>query len=159
MKKMIFSLMLLATGAAQASSFVDYAKVVRSEPMYDRVTTQSCRNIPVTETTQPDEGAGTAGTVIGGLAGGLLGHQVGGGSGKTAATIVGAIGGAMVGRNIGERPSVTNTTRRECNQAYHDEITGYNVTYEYRGRRETITMPNDPGKRLQMRVTVEPVVQ
>ena len=41
-----------------------------------------------------------AGTVIGGLAGGLLGHQVGRGSGNTAATIDGAVGGALVGNQI-----------------------------------------------------------
>src|SRR4051812_29173493 len=41
-----------------------------------------------------------AGTVIGGIAGGLIGHQIGGGSGNTAATIVGAAGGALAGNQV-----------------------------------------------------------
>ena len=41
-----------------------------------------------------------AGTVLGGIAGGVIGHQIGGGRGNTAATIVGAIGGAAVGNEI-----------------------------------------------------------
>jgi outer membrane lipoprotein SlyB len=40
------------------------------------------------------------GAIIGGIAGGVLGHQFGGGSGNTAATIIGAIGGAAVGNQI-----------------------------------------------------------
>ena len=40
------------------------------------------------------------GTVLGGLAGGVIGHQIGSGRGNTAATIVGAVGGAVVGTEI-----------------------------------------------------------
>lgn len=40
------------------------------------------------------------GSVLGGLAGGVIGHQIGGGRGKTAATVVGAIGGAVIGNEI-----------------------------------------------------------
>ena len=39
-----------------------------------------------------------AGTIIGGIAGGIIGHHIGGGSGQTAATIVGGVGGAVAGR-------------------------------------------------------------
>lgn len=40
------------------------------------------------------------GSVLGGLAGGVIGHQIGGGRGKTAATVVGALGGAVIGNEI-----------------------------------------------------------
>jgi outer membrane lipoprotein SlyB len=40
------------------------------------------------------------GTVLGGLAGGVIGHQIGSGRGNTAATVIGAIGGAAVGTEI-----------------------------------------------------------
>lgn len=43
------------------------------------------------------------GTVIGAVVGGLLGHQVGKGKGKTAATVAGAVGGGFAGHAIGER--------------------------------------------------------
>ena len=40
------------------------------------------------------------GTVAGGLIGGLLGNQVGGGNGKTAATVLGVAGGAYAGTKV-----------------------------------------------------------
>ncbi|MDP2819142.1 MAG: glycine zipper 2TM domain-containing protein [Polaromonas sp.] len=42
------------------------------------------------------------GTVAGGVIGGLLGNQVGGGNGKTAMTVLGAAGGAFAGNKIEE---------------------------------------------------------
>jgi outer membrane lipoprotein SlyB len=39
-----------------------------------------------------------AGTIIGGV----IGHQIGGGTGNTVATVAGAVGGAAVGHEIGE---------------------------------------------------------
>jgi outer membrane lipoprotein SlyB len=41
-----------------------------------------------------------AGAVIGGVAGAVLGHQIGGGSGKDLATVLGAVGGAVAGNQI-----------------------------------------------------------
>jgi len=49
------------------------------------------------------------GTVVGGIAGGVIGHQIGSGRGNTAATIVGALGGAAVGNEIEKKN--TQTTR------------------------------------------------
>ena len=49
--------------------------------------------------TQKGESSG-AGAVLGGIAGGVLGHQVGSGRGNTAATVVGAAGGAYVGNEV-----------------------------------------------------------
>ena len=39
-------------------------------------------------------------TVIGGIVGGVLGHQVGGGRGKDVATVAGALGGALLGNEV-----------------------------------------------------------
>ncbi|MDE1959190.1 MAG: glycine zipper 2TM domain-containing protein [Xanthomonadaceae bacterium] len=43
-----------------------------------------------------------AGTILGGVVGGLLGHQVGGGRGKTLATVAGAVGGGYAGNRLGQ---------------------------------------------------------
>jgi outer membrane lipoprotein SlyB len=53
-----------------------------------------------------------AGTVLGGIAGGLLGHQVGGGSGQTAATILGSVGGAVAGNQVQKNARGSNETFR-----------------------------------------------
>ena len=41
------------------------------------------------------------GMIIGAIAGGILGHQVGGGSGQVLATMVGTVAGAAIGGSIG----------------------------------------------------------
>lgn len=46
---------------------------------------------------------GILGTIGGAVVGGLLGSQIGGGSGQTAATIAGAAGGAYAGREVEKR--------------------------------------------------------
>ena len=43
----------------------------------------------------------TAGTIIGGIGGAILGSQIGGGSGRIIATVVGTLGGALIGSEIG----------------------------------------------------------
>jgi hypothetical protein len=52
---------------------------------------------------------GALGMIAGGVAGALLGHQVGGGHGKDLATIAGAAGGAYAGRKIEENARSTKS--------------------------------------------------
>ena len=49
--------------------------------------------------TRKGKGSGV-GAVGGAVAGGLLGHQMGGGSGKTAMTAIGAVGGGIAGNEV-----------------------------------------------------------
>ena len=48
----------------------------------------------------PEDKPVNAGTVLGGIAGGVIGHQIGSGRGKTVATIAGTIGGAVIGHEV-----------------------------------------------------------
>ena len=59
----------------------------------------------------------TAGTLIGGVAGAVVGNQFGKGTGKTAATALGAVIGATAGRNIGR--SLDATSRQHAGAAAH----------------------------------------
>jgi outer membrane lipoprotein SlyB len=61
---------------------------------YGRITNVSL----VSQGSRP--GNTTAGTLLGAVAGGLLGNQIGSGGGRAAATILGAVGGAAVGNRI-----------------------------------------------------------
>lgn len=58
----------------------------------------------VTTETRKGEG-GIVGKVGGAVVGGVLGHQVGGGTGKTLATIGGAAAGAYAGNEVQKRTS------------------------------------------------------
>lgn len=56
-------------------------------------------NMELLQTQERPQTSG-AGAVLGGLAGAVLGHQIGGGSGRSAATVLGAVGGAIAGNSI-----------------------------------------------------------
>lgn len=65
------------------------------------------------------EGAGgkeTAGTLLGGAGGALLGSQVGGGSGQILAAIAGGLAGAFVGNQLG-------ASLDKADQAYAEQAT------------------------------------
>jgi uncharacterized protein YcfJ len=121
------------------------------------------------------------GAIVGGLAGGVLGHQVGGGSGKDVATALGVVLGAMAGDQLQNRDTRSQydngqysnnqygnggyeTAQREvqrCRTVYDAQtrITGYRVSYDYRGQNYTTFMRSNPGNSLPVRVSVEPITQ
>ena len=165
-------LALLATGAAAAQaqapapSFVDRARVQHAEPQYEsvQVPRQECTSQIVNEP-QPiaGGGGGYGGVIIGGVAGGLLGNQVGKGHGKEAATAAGAVIGAIAGDRIANSQPQGYTYQprevRSC-RTVHDvqqRLTGYRVTYEYRGQEYTTVMREQPGRTLPVRVSVTPL--
>lgn len=176
-------LSMLAIGilpAAQAAEFEDYARVVSATPQVEQVNRprQDChteyvqveKQVPINNANNNTGNRSATGAIIGGVAGALLGNQVGGGNGRTAATAVGAIAGAITGdridnnganaNNQGYTTTVTEQPVRRCKTVdqWETRNTGYTVNYEFHGRTYSTIMPNDPGKRLRVRVTVNPEV-
>jgi uncharacterized protein YcfJ len=159
----------LAAAGAQAQSFTDQARVRGVEPQYEsvQIPRQECTSQWVTEQpARPAVGAGGyGGAIIGGLAGGLLGNQVGKGHGKEAATAAGAVVGAITGDRLSNNgvamaaPQPEAREVRTC-QTVNDvqnRLTGYRVTYEYRGNEYTTIMREQPGAMLPVRVSVTPL--
>lgn len=73
------------------------------QPEPVRAVCATCGTVEAVRVVQ-EQGAGTGiGAVGGAVAGGLLGHQVGGGNGKKALTVLGAVGGALAGHEIEKR--------------------------------------------------------
>lgn len=113
-------------------------------------------------------GGRTAATIVGGIAGAVLGSKMGGGSGTYVTTTVGSMLGGMAGREIYNQSHERTGTVRVCDPVpvrdgysaatgdYGDGIDGYDVTYEYNGRRYTRRMTYNPGDRLRVRVAVQP---
>jgi len=162
--KLIIAALGVATlPLAQAADFEDFGRVVRVEPRLEQVRTprQECRTEYVQVPVQQERNAG--GTIVGGIAGALLGSQIGSGNGKVAASAAGAIAGAMVGdrvQNNGRQgSSVQEQAVQQCRtvEAIESRTSGYNVTYEYRGQNYTSLMRNDPGNRVRLRVSVQPL--
>ena len=162
--KLLISLLgLAALPLAQAADFEDFGRVVRVQPRTEqvRVPRQECRTQYVQVQAEQQRGAG--GTVLGGIAGALLGSQVGGGNGKVAAAAAGAIAGAVVGDRVENdgRPQnagVQEQAVRQCRNvdAVETRNAGYEVTYEYRGHTYTTLMDRDPGDRIRVHVSVQP---
>ncbi|MFC3549585.1 glycine zipper 2TM domain-containing protein [Lysobacter cavernae] len=75
-----------------------------------------CYDVEVQRPKEVKDEHKVTGTALGALAGGLLGNQVGGGSGKKVATAAGAVGGAFAGRKIQENQQNKTETviERRC---------------------------------------------
>ncbi len=134
------------------------AEVITSTAMSrsSRTSRQDCHDEQVTRTKAPRDSDRLAGTGLGAVVGGLLGHEVGGGNGKILATVAGAAAGGYAGNQIEEKVQRGNTytaTERRCVTAYdtHADPDGYEVTYELNGKRHRVHMDHDPGKTLPVK--------
>ncbi len=150
----------------------DYARVVDVRPIYREVEVSTpireCWDEPVIQTHGGTGHKSASGMAVGGILGGVIGHQIGKGNGKKLATVVGTILGAQIGHNAvnGNVQSVPQNSYTEYEQrcsvrhqvSYEEVLDGYRVTYRYKGERYQIEMPYDPGKRIKLRIQIEPVI-
>jgi uncharacterized protein YcfJ len=108
------------------------------------------------------ESSPPVGAIAGGVVGGLLGHQIGSGRGNTAATIGGAVAGAAIGNQVDRNhqgyvePGTQAVERCDTVGERADAVVGYDVVYAYDGRQFSTRLPYDPGRRLDVEVTVAP---
>ena len=150
--------------SADAGAGVKYAKVVSVDPVRSTVNNpkQVCHDETVTHSAPPKDQHRIAGTAIGAVVGGLVGHQVGGGKGRTLATVAGAVGGGYAGNRIEasrQKPQVTTSVERQCDTVNNtsSKISGYDVRYVYNGVTRTCRMDHDPGDRVQVQEGVTAV--
>ena len=168
-RTLLVALMAAGAAAAHAETYVDNARVRSVDPQYENVTVprQECTSQWVQE--QPRVAAapsgGYGGAIIGGVAGGLLGNQVGKGHGREAATAAGAVIGAITGDRISNSgtavaaPVPEAREVRSCRTVYDQQnrLTGYRVTYDYRGAEASTVMREQPGSTIPVRVSVTPL--
>jgi uncharacterized protein YcfJ len=108
-------------------------------------------------------------TVIGGIVGAALGSKVGGGSARYATAAVGSMVGGMAGREVYEtsqrnrqpqraRVTVCDPISEGDDSRYPtaNEVTAYDVTYEYANRQYVTRTTYHPGDRIRVRVDVRP---
>ena len=166
LSSLLASLLAVLPVIASAAEFDDTARVLSSREKTERVNTprEECSTETVTTTTSAPVSTerDLTGAVLGGLAGALLGSQVGKGNGKAAGAAVGAATGAIVGDRIsntggGSGSSAPQTIQR-CRtiDSWQTRSLGYDVTYEFRGRTYTETLPFSPGNTLRVHVQVTP---
>ncbi len=169
MNRFVLVLPLLATAAqsAHADTYVDTARVRSVQPQYESVAIprQECSSQWINETHRIEGQRGYGGAVIGGVAGAVLGNQLGKGHGREAATALGAVVGAFTGDRVanrgGDRYEQVPRQVQTC-QTVNDvqqRLTGYQVSYEYRGQQFVALLPQDPGPHLQVQVSVVPLTR
>jgi len=150
MKKiLLFSLIASASAMAAAQ---ERGRVLSVTPIIEQVAVprQVCGNETVY--TGPQTSGG--GAVLGAIAGGAAGNAIGGGSGRAAATAIGVIGGALLGNQIegNGRPEYQNVQRCSTQTSYENRTAGYDVVYEYAGKRYTTRTQTDPGRYIALSV-------
>lgn len=156
--------------------YADYARVTSVTPEYERVNhpRQECTSEYVPGTTyrneRVDSGRSYTGTIVGGITGALIGSRLGKGKGNRAATAAGAIAGAVIGDQVQENgrsarygavyaESGHEVQRCRVVDDWDNSLTGYRVVYEYAGRSYSTVLPQHPGARIPVRVSVTPAVE
>jgi uncharacterized protein YcfJ len=96
--------------------------------------------------------------VAGALIGGILGPQVGRGSGRDAATAAGVVGGAAIGANTagGSTGAVGYQDVQRCQQVPAAAPAYYDVTYNFRGMEHHVQMSAPPGPTIVVNERGEP---
>jgi len=96
------------------------------------------------------------GTIAGALIGGVLGHQVGGGTGKDLATVGGAVAGGVIGSNVGRNGGTSSQDVRRCETTTSGTPAYWDVTYNYRGQNHQLQMTQAPGATISVNRDGEP---
>ncbi|NLY03349.1 MAG: glycine zipper 2TM domain-containing protein [Campylobacter sp.] len=115
-KKLILFFLVITTSVFARSVTID---VVEHKPIYET------REVTKTINSCDDENYNILGTIAGAAAGGIIGHQIGGGSGKKIATVAGVLGGGYAGNRV------ENTIRND-NCTYENKVVEENVLIGYK---------------------------
>ncbi len=172
------AMLAVSARAGPPSVHFEYAPVVDVQPIVRVVQVErprrECWQEEVYETvsTGPSHRPlGSAGpTIAGGILGGVIGYQFGGGSGQDAMTALGALIGAAIAsdrarRHAGYhqanhelRPVTLERCQTTTERFAEERVEGYRVTYEYDGGTYTLRTREHPGATVKLRVQVSPVV-
>ena len=177
MKLLALALLMTLSGSALADRKhhdrdrgYAWGKVLEVTPIYHEIRRSSpveeCWQQPVREVRHTGHNDIAGSTLAGGLLGGIIGHQIGKGNGRKVATAFGTIIGAQIGHDAARAAHGAGDysyTRYEdvCETRhkveYEQVLDGYRVRYSYRGDEYETIMSHQPGKRIKLRVSVQPV--
>ena len=154
--------------AGHRDRYRDTAKVIDVEPIYRTVEISEPERTCWDEEVNHYEPGGKryTGTVLGGIIGGVVANSIsrGRGRGRDAATLAGTLLGGAIGHDLSQQRRgghYTTSYERRCEVTHHtryeEQLTGYDVTYRYKGRVFTTFTKEHPGDRIPVRVNVRPV--
>ncbi len=136
----------------------EFADVLAVKPVTETTKTprEICEDVVVNEQAPVKDPNRIAGTAVGAVAGGLLGNQIGGGSGKTIATVAGAAAGGYAGNQVQknmQQKNVVSRTERRCRtvQESSSRTVGYDVRYRLGEEEGQVRMDHEPGPRIPVK--------
>ena len=153
------ALVCLPACAAPRPTAYDYARVVHANPVYETVRfpvdEQVCWEEEVWQQSRPS----AAPVVLGAIIGGVVGHQFGGGNGKTALTVAGAAVGGTIGHQVaketyrgGAYPVLQTRCEVQRNWRTEQRVVAWDVTYKYHGNLYQTRMAEQPGRKIPVQV-------
>ncbi len=150
----------VADVGAQESQYA-WARVLDVQPVTRLVRTEvPHRECRTEEVTRRGSGANPTGALLAGaLIGGVVGNQIGSGSGRRAATAAGVLIGSGMGHSSATSAPRTSVEQRcEVYTEIHEEerFDGYRVSYEYGGAAYVTRTDRHPGDRIRVQVSVRP---
>lgn len=134
-----------------------YAEVISVTPVKETIKTprQACQDVTVTHKKPVKDQHQIAGSILGAVAGGVLGHQFGGGHGKQLATIASAAAGGYTGHEVQghlQNTDTYTTSEKRCKtvQDSSEKILGYDVAYKVGDKPGNIRMDHQPEKQIPL---------
>jgi uncharacterized protein YcfJ len=135
----------------------DYAEVLNVAEVTETIQTprEVCEDVVVTRQQPVKDEHKILGTATGAILGGVLGNQVGGGSGKKIATVAGAVAGGYAGNKVQEnmqKKDTYQTTERQCHTVMdsQENVIGYDVSYRIGDQEGLVRLDHDPGNRIPL---------
>ena len=172
-----------SAGHHRGESFYAKGRVISATPVYQTVRVAHIHDDSCWRSVRHHHGHRehhasneVAATVVGAVIGGAVGHVLFKKSNlKGVGTVAGAVIGGSVGNEIGQNNKDYQSRRHShnsggyrhashrkvlhCREEYtsYEEISGYEVTYKYQGEIYHTHTRHHPGKKIKLRVTVDPV--
>jgi uncharacterized protein YcfJ len=133
----------------------EFAEVINVEEIKRTIETprEVCKDVTVTHQQPVQDKNRILGTATGALLGGVLGNQVGEGSGKKLATVAGAVAGGYAGNKVQQNAQAKNTyttTEQKCHTVIDTQeiVEGYQVSYRLGDKQGKVRMDQIPGDRI-----------
>lgn len=134
------------------------AEVVAVKEVTETVVTprEQCADVQVRRQAPVQDEHRVVGTVAGAAAGAVIGNQIGDGKGRKIARIVGIVGGAVAGNKIQQKMQENDTVTEKVQKCEtvtetREQHVGYDVTYTFEGRTQTVRMQEKPGRTLPVK--------
>ena len=167
-KSMVTGIVVGLIAATAGGSIAGYNMLSKKEPTYAEVlgvdeikeTVQTprevCENVPVTRQKPVQDEHRVIGTATGALVGGLLGNQIGKGTGKKIATVAGAAAGGYAGNKVQQGMQTNDTyttTERNCYTVTdtRQNVVAYDVSYRLGDENGKVRMDHRPGDRIPVK--------